>query len=179
MDGRAEEEKEGKGLGVLPPHQAVDCGQTQSRASGEKQRSARKRKAKAKATQRDGVCQRKTQAGLQKVLLQTPGGHFKTPKRILPKPLGPHSRQAEGVQAETGSREMGPPASVGGGVSAGERWDVQWQLQRRLDECRRRSMVDIPFHYTVYAVVGKADVVVPPEPFPFRRQALDTAIELL
>ena len=74
---------------------------------------------------------------------------------------------------------MGPPASVGGGVSASERWDVQWQMQRRLDECRRRCQFDIPFHFTVYAVVGKADVVVPPEPFPFRRQALDTAMELL
>ena len=34
--------------------------------------------------------------------------------------------------------------------SASERWDVQWQLQRR--------QFDIPFHFTVYAVVGKADV---------------------
>ena len=179
MDGRTEEEKEGKGLGILPSHQTTDCQQTQSRPSGTQRRSTRKRKATAKGAQRNGVCQRKTQAGLQKVLLQAPGGYFKTPKRILPKPLGPHSRQAEGVQAETGSREMGPTAPVGGGVSASEKWDVQWQLQRRLDECRRRCMFDIPFHFTVYAVVGKADVVVPPEPFPFSRHALDTAIELL
>ena len=100
-------------------------------------------------------------------------------RQSLPKPLDSHSRQAEGVQTETGRQEMGPPASVGGGVSASERWDVQWQLQRRLDECRRRCQFDIPFHFTVYAVIGKADVVVPPEPFPFSRQALDTAIELL
>ena len=77
------------------------------------------------------------------------------------------------------AKKMGPPAPVGGGVSANERWDVQWQLQRRLDECRRRCWYDVPFHFTVYAVIGEADVVVPPEPFPFARQSLDTMIELL
>ena len=74
---------------------------------------------------------------------------------------------------------MGPPAPVGGGVSASARWDVQWQLQRRLDECRRQCVYDVPFHFTVHSVIGEADVVVPPEPFPLTRQALDTMIELL
>ena len=174
MDGRTEEEKEGKRLGVLPSHQKADCQQTQSRPSGTKRRSTRKRKATEKGAQQNGVRQRKTQARL--VLLQAPGGYFTTPK-LTETTRNTFSPSRKSISRNGKPRNVAAP--VGGGVSASERWDVQWQLQRRLDECRRRCQFDIPFHFTVYAVIGKADVVVPPEPFPFSRQALDTAIELL
>ena len=173
MDRGAETTKEGKGLGLLSSDQNLDRSQTKGQSSGEKRRSARKRQATEKGAQQDRVRPSKTQARLQKVLLQAPGGYFKPPKRILPKPLGTDSRQTKRVQAETGSQEMGPPAPIGGGVSASARWDVQWQMQRRLEECRRQCRYDFPFHFTVHTVV------VPPEPFPFTRQALDTLIELL
>ena len=116
MDRGAETAKEGTGLGLLSSDQNLDRSQAKGQSSGAKRRSARKRKATEKGAQQDRVRQRKTQARLQKVLLQAPGGYFKPPKRILPKPLGTDSRKTERVQAETGSQEMGPPAHVGGGL---------------------------------------------------------------
>ena len=174
MDGRTETEKEGTGPGLLSSDENLDRPQAKGQPSGSKRRSTRKRKATEKGAQQDRVRQRKTQARLQKILLQAPGGYFKPPKRILPKPLGTDTRETERIQAE-----MGPPAHVGGGLSASARWDVQWQLQRRLDECRRQCQHDVTVHFTVHTVIGEADVVVPPEPFPLTRQSLDTLIELL
>ena len=136
-------------------------------------------KEKKKGAQQDRVRQRKTQARLQKILPKAPGGYFKPPKRILPKPLTPDTDETKGIQTETGSQEMGTPAIIGGGLSASARWDVQWQLQRRLDECRRQCQHDVPVHFTVHTVIGEADVQVPPEPFALTRQTLDTLIELL
>ena len=74
---------------------------------------------------------------------------------------------------------MGTPAIIGGGLSARTRWDVQWQLQRRLDECKRQCQHDFPFHFTVHTILGEADVLIPPEPYALTRQSLDTLIELL
>ena len=176
---RAETEKEGTRPGVLSSDQNLDRPQTKDHPPGANRRSARKRKATEKGAQQDRVRQRKTQARLQKVLPQAPGGYFKPPKRILPKPLGTDTDETKRIQAETGSQEMGPLAHVGGGLSASARWDVQWCMQQRLDECRRRCQHNFPFHFTVRAVIGEADVVVPPEPFPLTRQSLDTLIELL
>ena len=116
MDRGAETEKEGTGPGLLSSDENLDRPQAKGQPSGSKRRSTRKRKATEKGAQQDRVRQRKTQARLQKVLLQAPGGYFKPPKRILPKPLGTDSRKTERVQAETGSQEMGPPAHVGGGL---------------------------------------------------------------
>ena len=176
---RAETEKEGTRPGVLSSDQNPDRPQTKVHPPGANRRSARKRKATEKGAQQDRVRQRKTQARLQKILRPAPRGYFESPKRILPKPLATDTHETKRIQAETGSQEMGPPAHVGGGLSASARWDVQWQLQRRLDECRRQCQHDVTVHFTMHTVIGEADVVVPPEPFPLTRQSLDTLIELL
>ena len=55
MDGRAEEEKEGKGLGVLSSDQNFDRSQAKGHSSRTKRRSARKRQATEKGAQQDNA----------------------------------------------------------------------------------------------------------------------------
>ena len=179
MDGGPAGAEETQGLGVLSPQKEPDCQPTQSQSADTDGRAegARETKETAPPSHREGT--RDAPTSVPSLLRAASRFHFATAARVLSITLEAGAAGAKSQQAEAESPSVVPLAHAGNSVSDPARYCVEGERQQRIAHLRQHCLMDCPWTFAVCSVPQHREVVVPQEPFPRAREALETVVELL